>query len=58
MIDEVLGEDPYTFIDIAGATLDTELEIAIFGPLVKDDSPLKASRDEKNKSPNSFVAKP
>lgn len=54
-IDEVLGKDPYTFIDTAGAALDIELEIATFGPLT-EDNPAPSSKKDRGLSPS--AAKP
>lgn len=54
MKDKVLGGDPYTFINIIDATLEVGLEIATFGPPVKDNLPMecaKASRVRRIKVP-------
>lgn len=55
LIEEMLGGDPWSFIEAANVVLDMEMEIAKTGLLAKDGPPLSSGAD---KDPSPSFTKP
>lgn len=58
LIEEVLREDPYTFIKIASAALDVGPKIAASGPPAEDNPFLEVPSNEKGKGSSYSFSKP